>query len=84
MGMKPGPVAFDGMRTPPSRNLSQLARVVQKQNVPWLPFKSGTHMPESSTREISSGGKVAGTRMTEQKTPALPSHARRVFPSAGP
>ena len=24
-------------------------RVVHRQNVPWLPFRSGTHIPDSST-----------------------------------
>ena len=72
------------MRTPPSRNLSPLALVVQKQNVPWLPFKSGTHMPESSTPGNFSGGKVAGTRMTEQKTPAFPSQCQKGVPFLKP
>ena len=29
--------------------------------MPWLPFKSGTHIPESSTPEKLSGGKVTVT-----------------------
>src|ERR1700756_2603535 len=67
-------------RTPPSRNLSPLARVVQRQKVPWLPFKSGTHIPESSTPENFSGGNVTGTRMTELKMPALPSQCQNGVP----
>src|SRR5579871_2890765 len=58
------------IRTPPSSIPLPLGRVVQKQNVPWLPFKSGTHMPDSSTPENFSGGNVTGTRKTEQKIPA--------------
>ena len=61
-----------------------LARVVQKQKVPWLPFRSGTHMPESSTPGNFSGGKVTGTRMTEQKTPALPSQCQKGVPLRSP
>ena len=80
----PAPFRSTGIRTPPSRNLSLLARVVQKQNVPWLPFKSGTHMPESSTPGNFSGGKVTGTRMTEQKTPALPSQCQNGVPLRSP
>src|SRR5882757_793356 len=73
-----------GIRTPPSRNLSLLTRVVQKQNVPWLPFKSGTHIPESNTPGNFSGGKVTGTRITEQKTPALPSQCQKGVPFRRP
>src|SRR5579863_4518435 len=67
------------MRTPPSRNLL-LLRVVQRLNVPWLPFKSGTHMPERSTPGNFSGGKVTGTRITEQKIPAFPSQCQKGIP----
>src|SRR5580692_974499 len=38
-----------GTRIPPSRNLSVDMRVVHRQNVPWLPFRSGTHIPDNST-----------------------------------
>src|ERR1700730_4483508 len=69
-----------GTRTPPSRNLSALLRVVQRQKVPWLPFKSGTHMPESNTPGNLSGGKVKGTRITEQKIPAFPSECQNGVP----
>src|SRR5258708_29728691 len=69
-----------GTRTPPSRNLSPTLRVVQRQNVPWLPFRSGTHMPESNTPENFSGGKVTGTRITELKIPALPSQCQNGVP----
>src|SRR5579863_4246221 len=71
------PLRSTATRTPPSRNLSVAARVVHKQNVPWLPFKSGTHMPESSTPENFSGGKVTGTRKMEQKTPASLSQCQK-------
>src|SRR5262249_27222548 len=53
---------------------------VQKQNVPWLPFRSGTHMPESRTPSNFSGGNVTGTRITEQKIPALPSQCQKGVP----
>src|SRR6266496_2297933 len=69
-----------GTRTPPSRNLSFELRVVHKQKVPWLPFRSGTHMPESNTPENFSGGKVTGTRITELKIPALPSQCQNGVP----
>src|SRR5580765_1306114 len=69
-----------GTRTPPSRNLSSDIRVVQRQKVPWLPFKSGTHMPERRTPENFSGGNVTGTRMTELKMPALPSQCQKGVP----
>src|SRR5947199_6724693 len=72
------------MRTPPSRNLSPSPRVVQKQNVPWLPFKSGTHIPERSTPENFSGGKVTGTRITDEKIPALPSQYQNGVPRLMP
>src|SRR5216683_8434969 len=78
------PSRLIGTRTPPSRNLSLLLRVVQKQKVPWLPFKSGTHMPESSTPGNFSGGKVTGTRITEQKTPAFPSQCQKGVPFRKP
>src|SRR5215467_8968314 len=67
-------------RTPPSRNLSPVMRVVHKQNVPWLPFRSGTHIPESKTPENFSGGNVTGTRITELKMPALPSQCQNGVP----
>src|SRR6266496_679450 len=69
-----------GTRTPPSRNLSPELRVVHRQKVPWLPFRSGTHMPESNTPENFSGGKVTGTRITELKIPALPSQCQNGVP----
>src|SRR5258708_35691876 len=71
-------------RTPPSRNLSPVARVVHKQKVPWLPFRSGTHIPESRTPLNFSGGKVTGTRITEQKMPALPSQCQKGMPRRMP
>src|SRR5882762_9909504 len=74
------PLLSKGMRTPPSRNFPFATRVVQKQNVPWLPFKSGTHIPESNTPENFSGGKVTGTRTTEQKTPASPNRCQNGIP----
>ena len=73
-----------GTRTPPSRNLSPLVRVVHKQKVPWLPFKSGTHIPERRTPENFSGGKVTGTRSTEQKMPASPSQCQKGVPRRMP
>src|SRR4030081_2936067 len=69
-----------GTRTPPSRNLSLELRVVHRQKVPWLPFKSGTHIPESNTPENFSGGNVTGTRMTELKMPAFPSQCQNGVP----
>src|SRR5208282_3725763 len=69
-----------GTRTPPSRNLSLEARVVHRQNVPWLPFRSGTHIPESSTPWNFSGGNVTGTRITELKIPASPSQCQNGVP----
>src|SRR5213076_1533719 len=69
-----------GTRTPPSRNLSSHLRVVHRQNGPLLPFKSGTHMPDSNTPANFSGGNVPGTRMTELKMPALPSQCQKGVP----
>src|SRR5438309_2112532 len=69
-----------GILTPPSRNLSPCTRVLQRQNVPWVPFKSGTHMPESSTPGNFSGGNVTGTRITEQNIPASPSQCQNGVP----
>ena len=37
-------------------------------------------MPESSTPGNFSGGKVTGTRITEQNTPALPSQCQKGVP----
>src|SRR5882672_10357462 len=65
---------------PPSRNFPLAARVVQKQNVPWLPFRSGTHIPESNTPGNFSGGNVTGTRITEENTPASPSRCQNGVP----
>src|SRR6476659_9461451 len=73
-----------GTRTPPSRNLAPLERVVQKQKVPWLPFRSGTHIPESRTPENFSGGKVTGTRRTEQKMAASASQCQKGVPRRMP
>src|SRR5437588_12113492 len=73
-----------GILTPPSRNLSPCTRVLQRQNVPWVPFRSGTHMPESSTPGNFSGGKVTGTRITEQKIPAFPSQCQNGVPRRMP
>src|SRR2546425_2084993 len=61
-----------GMTTRPDGFSAPRWRVVWKEKVPWLPFTSGTHIPESNTPENFSGGKVIGTRITEQKTPASP------------
>src|ERR1700676_5245535 len=69
-----------GTRPPPSRNLSLETRVVHRQNVPWLPLRSGTHIPDSSTPGNFSGGKVTGTRITELKIPALPSQCQNGVP----
>ena len=41
IGVKTPFLRSTGTRTPPSRNLSPAMRVVHKQNVPWLPFRSG-------------------------------------------
>src|SRR5258708_31126951 len=71
-------------RTPPSRNLSPVARVVHKQKVPWLPFRSGTHIPDSRTPGNFSGGKVTGTRITDEKIPALPNQCQNGVPRRMP
>ena len=36
--------------------------MLKKLNVPWLPRRSGTHMPLSSSPRKGTGGKVIGTR----------------------
>jgi hypothetical protein len=36
--------------------------VLKNPKVPWLPRRSGTHMPESSSPRNGTGGKVIGTR----------------------
>ena len=41
-------------------------------------------MPESNTPGNFSGGNVTGTRMTEQKTPALPSQCQKGVPLRRP
>src|ERR1035438_5472689 len=69
-----------GTRTPPSRNLSLDMRVVQRQNVPWLPFRSGTHIPESKRAGHFCRRRVTGTRITELKIPALPSQCQKGVP----
>src|ERR1700687_918576 len=69
-----------GTRTPPSRNLSLETRVVHRQNVPCLAFRSATHIPESSTPGNFSGGNVTGTRITELKIPAFPSQCQNGVP----
>src|SRR5215469_2702551 len=81
---QPDPLRSIGTRTPPSRNLSPLPRVVHKQKVPWLPFRSGTHMPDRSTPGNFSGGNVTGTRMMEEKIPARPSQCQNGVPRRMP
>jgi hypothetical protein len=43
--------------------------VVNRENVPWVPRRSGTHIAESCTPRSFSAGKVIGTRRMQLKTP---------------
>ena len=48
------------------------ASSVKKANVPWLPFRSGAHMPESRWPLNFSGGKVMGTLRIVRRMPFSP------------
>ena len=61
--------------SPPASGPESTGSVVQKVKLPWVPFKSGTHIPLRHTPLNSSGGKVIGTRMMLEKMPLSP----RVF-----
>ena len=61
-----------GKKTPPSRLPSLAGSDVKKANVPWLPLRSGAHMPDRRWPLNFSGGKVRGTRSTVLKIPWSP------------
>jgi hypothetical protein len=54
--------------------------VEKNENVPWLPRRSGTHMPESSRPRNLTGGKVIGTRWMIEKMCRSPSSFQKTVP----
>ncbi len=58
--------------TPPSCLRTLSASSVKKANVPWLPFRSGAHMPDSRWPLNFSGGKVMGTLRIVEAMPFSP------------
>ncbi|OQB57719.1 MAG: hypothetical protein BWX98_01235 [Candidatus Aminicenantes bacterium ADurb.Bin147] len=61
-----------GKKTPPSAFWILAGSDVKKENVPWLPLRSGAHIPERRWPLNFSGGKVIGTRSTVLMTPFSP------------
>ena len=53
--------------------------VLKKPKVPWLPRRSGTHMPESSSPLNFTGGKVIGTRWMVEVMFLLPSSFQKAW-----
>ena len=62
--------------SPPSAFVS----VLKYENVPWLPRRSGTHMPESSRPFLNgTGGNVIGTRWMIEKMFFAPSSFQKCW-----
>ena len=64
---------------PASGPVSELS-VVQKLKEPWVPLRSGTHMPDRQAPWNFSGGKVIGTRMMFEKIFFSPRIAHQGLP----
>jgi hypothetical protein len=61
------PAAGTSITTPPLG--TDPASLVMNVNDPWVPRRSGTHIPAIITPSIFSTGNVMGTRRTEADTP---------------
>ncbi len=65
------------IRRPPVGAPSAGGSVLYSVNEPWVPRRSGTHMPDSMSPRNGSAGKVIGTRRTVLKTPCSPSTCQK-------
>ncbi len=67
--------------SPPTKRASpSFVSVLKKEKVPWLPRRSGTHMPESSRPFLKgTGGKVIGTRWMIEKMCFSPSSFQKCW-----